>query len=94
MLSPTAKLFSLRNSHHASSSSTALVCRSFLICLPSAYFFCSCTARRKKSSPSNVGSPPCQLKMTKSTSLADDLLANQFFQQLIGDSARRRPRAN
>ena len=46
MLNPTRKSCPLRNSHQDSSSSSPLVCKSFLISFPLAYFCCSSTAFR------------------------------------------------
>ena len=58
------KSFSLKNAHHSSSSRIALVCSELRISLRSRYGFCSSTTRRKKSTPSRVGSPPCHTNST------------------------------
>ena len=68
MLSPTKKRCPLRNSHQFSSRSRPLVCKSFSMRLPPACRCCNLATLRKKSSPNNVGSPPCQVKTTVSSS--------------------------
>ena len=73
----------LRNSHQDSSSSSPLVCKSFLISFPLAYFCCPSTACRSKSCPSSVGSPPCQVKTTVSNVLPHDALADELLEQLV-----------
>ena len=67
MLKPTRNRFSFRNSHHSSVIRVPLVCRSFSILWPGfEYFLSRATTFWKKSRPSSVGSPPCQVKTTSS----------------------------
>ncbi len=68
MLKPTRKLLSWKNRHHSSSRRIPFVWNVFSIRVFSlAYFFCTSTERRKKSSPIRVGSPPCQAIVTLGT---------------------------
>ena len=60
---PTKKRYSARNSPQASSRSVPLVCKALAKLTPRLpCFSMKPTARRKKSMPASVGSPPCQAR--------------------------------
>ncbi len=57
-------------------------------CPARAYFFSTATARRKKSSPMSVGSPPCQAMVTSGHLVRLDGLADVALHHLVGHAER------